>query len=88
MVTRLSPVNTVHVAFVVRGGFLYGTTDDGKRNQAKNDSLDDKCLIEGRPIATSVVEPKLFTYSGSGSGSDFGKVPVSDPNPDPDQDHI
>ena len=44
-------------------------------------------LIEGGPIATSVVEPKLF-IPVFGFGSDFEKVFVPDLNPDPDQDHI
>jgi hypothetical protein len=58
------------------------TIAHGKRDRTKNDSLDEKFLIEGRPIATCVAEPKLFTYSGS--GSDFEKVSVPDLNPDPD----
>jgi hypothetical protein len=49
-----------------------------------NDSLDEKCLIEGRPIATSALEPKLFIpVFGSGTENFF----VPDPNPDPAQGH-
>ncbi len=71
-------------SFVVRDGFC--TIDDGKRDQTKIDSQDAKCLIEGRPIGTCVLEPKLFTYFGS--GSEFGKVFYADPNPDHTQHRL